>query len=130
MYPRKVNTKRSAGILGIIQQLDNGLYADVVFEIIDVDGGIKRVTGVYIIVDGGYQKIKWLIDPSKITSQIHHINFSERLESVRKDSECLFSALENRWRILYNRMQYHNIEDVDNIFNTCCILHNMLLMVD
>lgn len=110
--------------------MENGLYNDIYFEIIDTQGNIQRVTGVYMIVDGGYQKIKWLIDPSKITSKLQHIYYSEWLESVRKDVECLNASLKNRWQILYNRVQYHSLTDIDNILNCCCIIHNMLLIID
>jgi hypothetical protein len=41
-----------------------------------------------------------------------------------------FGILKGRWRILKTGIQLHNTEIVDNIWMTCCALHNMLLDVD
>jgi len=49
---------------------------------------------------------------------------------VRKDVECFFGILKGRFRILKLRMAYHKREYIDNIFFTCCILHNMLHTFD
>lgn len=49
---------------------------------------------------------------------------------MRKDVECFFGILKGRFRILKLRMPYHKREDIDNIFFTCCILHNMLHVFD
>ncbi|KAI2492793.1 Plant transposon protein [Fragilaria crotonensis] len=38
--------------------------------------------------------------------------------------------LEGRWRILKSGIRVHNTEVGDNIWLTCCALHNMLLDVD
>lgn len=71
-----------------------------------------------------------LIAPSKYPSSVDESDFSSMLESVRKDVECFFGILKGRFRILKLRMGYHSREDIDNIFFTCCILHNMLHSFD
>ncbi|CAN0311429.1 unnamed protein product [Pylaiella littoralis] len=68
--------------------------------------------------------------PSKYPGDVDDAAFSKMLESVRKDVECFFGILKGRFRILKLRLAYHCREDIDNIFFTCCILHNMLHSFD
>ena len=49
---------------------------------------------------------------------------------MRKDVECTFGILKGRWRILKYGVRSHTLMDADNIWKTCCALHNMLLEVD
>ena len=71
--------------------------------------------------------------------------FSKRLESVRKDVECTFGVTACKkkltiWQVLKNRFRILKVpllccgrngqEKVDNIFYTCCMIHNMLLEHD
>lgn len=71
-----------------------------------------------------------LIAPSKYPGSPEEGDFSKLLESVRKDVECFFGILKGRFRILKLRLAYHSRDDIDNIFFTCCILHNMLHSFD
>ena len=57
-------------------------------------------------------------------------NWSNTLESVRKDVECFFGVLKGRFRILKLHILYRNKVDIDNMFFCCCILHNMLHAMD
>ena len=45
-------------------------------------------------------------------------------------SECTFGILKGRWRILKTGVRTHAIKSVDNIWLTCCALHNWLLEID
>ncbi|CAN0446773.1 unnamed protein product, partial [Pylaiella littoralis] len=67
-----------------------------------------------------------LMAPSKYPGDVDDAAFSKMLESVRKDVGCFFGILKRRFRILKLRLAYHCREDIDNIFFTCCILHNVL----
>lgn len=74
-------------------------------------------------------------DPKDLLSMPNELErlFSKRLESVRKDVECTFGVLKNRFRILKVPLLCcgkHGQDKVDNIFYTCCMLHNMLLEHD
>ncbi|CAM9749108.1 unnamed protein product, partial [Ectocarpus fasciculatus] len=71
-----------------------------------------------------------LIEPSKYPLSENDLLFSKRLESVRKDVECFFGILKGRFRILKLAMAYQSQERIDNVFFTCCILHNMLHTFD
>lgn len=76
--------------------------------------------------------VQWvsLMEPSKYPILEGDIAFSQALESVRKDVECFFGVLKARFRILKLAMTYHKQERIDNVFFTCCILHNMLHTFD
>jgi hypothetical protein len=70
-------------------------------------------------------------------SDADELSWSKRAESVRKDIECTFGILKGRFKILKLPMFYHSSknahtgkERVDNVFFTCCMLHNMLLLHD
>jgi len=60
--------------------------------------------------------------------------WSEWVESMRKDVECFFGILKGRWRILKVGMRFRGnaagLETVDNVWKTCCALHNWLLDSD
>ena len=70
------------------------------------------------------------MDPMKERLSADEIIFSEWLESIRKDVECAFGILKMRFRILLNRVEYHDPSFVDLIFRCCAILHNMLVHWD
>jgi len=54
-------------------------------------------------------------------------NWSHRVGSVRKDSECTFGILKARFRVLTSRMYRRKAADVGNMFKVCCCLHNMIM---
>ncbi len=66
----------------------------------------------------------------KDTCNRSELRFSQWLETLRKDFECTFGILKGRWRILKTGTCVHNTEACDNIWMTCCALHNLLLDVD
>ena len=106
------------------------IYQNVTYEIIDDVVDTKTVTGVYVICDGGYMKDSFLIDPYAFRSSRSVIYWSEWLESLRKDVECLFGILKSRFRISRNPVAFHSKEDIQNIMFCCCILHNLILSAD
>jgi len=54
--------------------------------------------------------------------------FSEKIESIQKDVECVFGILKKSWRILdYVNNQFHNIHVVEKVLVVCCMLHNNML---
>ena len=58
------------------------------------------------------------------------IRYSEWLESMRKDVECTFGILKGRFRVLRYGVRLGGITKTDQLWKTCCALHNMLLDVD
>lgn len=73
-----------------------------------------------------------LIEASNSAERLNQqeIRWSQWLESMRKDVECTFGILKGRWRILKAGIGLHSMEAVDNVWHTCCALHNMLLEHD
>ncbi len=55
---------------------------------------------------------------------------TELIESVRKDVECLFGIMKQRFRILRIPFEYHDPADITDVVRTCAILHNMMLLYD
>ena len=106
------------------------IYENVSFEVLDEKGVSVVVTGIYLICDGGYMKDSFFIDPFNFGSSRSIIYWSELLESLRKDVECLFGILKSRWRILRNPVIFHKLVDIENIMHCCCILHNLLISAD
>lgn len=105
-------------------------WADVVFEVLDENGSTVEMNGVFFICDNGYHRWNCLMSPFAYCSSEEKIKWSEWVESVRKDVECLFGILKARFRFLRDGIQYHNAKEITNIFHVCCILHNMLLEFD
>ena len=56
--------------------------------------------------------------------------WSEWVESVRKDVECLFGILKGRFRLLRGGICFQHKDEIDNAVFTAAILHNMILTYD
>lgn len=70
------------------------------------------------------------MSPTKAPLTQEEIEWSKRLDGVHKDTERFFGTLKGRFRILKLPVVYYKREDIDNLFFTCCILHNMLHAYD
>ena len=97
------------------------------FILINKDGVDIEYQGVWLAVDGGYQKIACFIDPMHNRYSFNEVAFSEWLESVRKDVECAFGILKIRFRFLRGFVIYHDPLIIEYAFKTAAMLHNMLL---
>ncbi|CAB1113473.1 unnamed protein product [Ectocarpus sp. CCAP 1310/34] len=93
------------------------VYTEKVNTLFDENGRPFERKGNYSIVDNGYNKTdmesKW----------------SKAQESVRKDVEC-FGILMGRFKILKLGIFFQDKNVIDNLFVTCCTLHNMLHAFD
>ena len=93
-------------------------------------GQRERVKGLYFITDGGYHKWRALQCVEKSRSEDSYRKWRRLLERVRKDSECMFGRLKNRFRILKTPIMFHLKERIDNLFLTCVALHNIIHVWD
>jgi hypothetical protein len=101
----------------------------VCWNYFDKSGEEQSDYGVYFICDGGYMRWPELICPYKhepVSSVKSY--FSVKIESIRKDVECVFGILKKRWRILDYGIQFRNIHLVEKVFVVCCMLHNNMLL--
>lgn len=98
----------------------------------DVGGNIvtKKYQGSWLIVDNGYLKWPTTDPPYKVTANEMERRWSHWLESLRKDVECTFGILKGRWRILKTGIRLGGVEIADQVWRTCCALHNWLLEID
>ena len=85
---------------------------------------------VYLICDGGYTNEPFFINPFGSRWLPSEVYWSEWLESVRKDVECCFGILKARFRILKHPILLQSQSVIDNVFHTCCMIHNILLNFD
>ena len=112
------------------QQFSNGSYKNVSYEILVERGVTALCRGPYLITDTGYLKQNCFICPMSHRVDRPAVLFSEFMESTRKDVECTFGQLKNRWRILKRALEMKNLHEIDMLFKACCILHNMILIYD
>ena len=98
----------------------------------DMNNNIVEVTykGVWFMVDNGYLSWSCTVPPDNNATTYETIRFSEWLESMRKDVECLFGIMKGRFCILRYGFRFHTIANCDKMWLTCCALHNLLLDVD
>ncbi len=106
------------------------LYKDYKFDLFTSKDGAKttRYKGCYVLCDGGYGDWRNLVSAFSCVEPFSpRANWSHRVGSVRKDSECTFGVLKARFRVLTSRMYRRKAADVENLFKVCCCLHNMIM---
>ena len=131
-HPARWNDKTVVLYDELARGLRNGsILEDNTFELLqkENDGLVKKVKyrGAWLLVDNGYLNWGNTIPPMKHTLYIRETRWSQWLESMRKDVECTFGIMKGRWRILKSGIRLHGVDIADEIWLTCCSLHNMLL---
>ena len=106
------------------------ILQDVEYSLYKADGTKETRKGPWLMVDNGYHMWTCTVSPFKFSTDEHETRWSRWLESMRKDVECTFGILKGRFRILKVGIRLHGVQVVDDIWFTCCALHNMLLEVD
>ena len=134
-HPGSWNDKTLVLFDNFIRDIKRGdLLNDYTFELFErrEDGEVVPITykGVWFLVDNGYHNWSTTVPPFTNTILRKEVRWSEWLESMRKDVKCTFGILKGRWRILKTGVMLHSSKNVDQIWLTCCALHNMLLDVD
>jgi len=114
----------------VVDLKEKKIYSDIGFTLRLPDGGTKRVRGLYLICDGGYHFWRVLQCTIKNASDDDTRVFSSRVESLRKDVECVFGIMKKRHKILCRGIEIRELQHIDNVFFACCIIHNMLLEDD
>ena len=113
---------------------DGDILGDTEFELLERGRNGEIITvkykGSYVIVDNGYLRWSVTVPPFKISNKQTEIRWSKWVESMRKDVECTFGIMKGRWRILKTGIRVEGVEAVDQVWLTCCALHNWLLEID
>ena len=129
-YFGAANDKQMCNVDPFCMAIQGGSLRNVPFNIINERGERQRCKGAYVIVDGGMTKKACFVDPMHERVTYEAVHWSEWAESIRKDVECTFGVLKQRFLILKHGVWYRNFDDVHGIFLSCCMLHNMLLVWD
>jgi len=102
------------------------LYSDVPFYLYSSPTTLEQVFGLWLLTDNGYHRWRATIPPMKSPLTPDECVWTTAAESVRKDVECVFGILKRRFRILAIPFELHDVHQIDQVFQSCCILHNML----
>ena len=134
-HPATWNDKTIVLYDELLKGVKNGtLFEDYEFILFEYDstGNIIEVCykGVWFMVDNGYLSWSNTVPPLKDGLTYQQIRFSEWLESMRKDVECTFGILKDRFPVLRYGVRLRSIEKCDQLYVTCCALHNRLLFID
>ena len=134
-HPARYNDKTLILFDRFMNKIRRGEYnKNFEFELYDKGPNGEVITikycGCYVIVDNGYLKWSTTVPPMKNTNSRREIRFSDWIESMRKDVECTFGIMKGRWKVLQYGIKLHGIHKCDDLWLTCCALHNMLLEVD
>jgi hypothetical protein len=81
----------------------------------------------YILGDGGYPNLSWLVIPYKDTGRglvQKQTYFNFKHSQTRIKVEQAFGLLKGRWRCLLHNLEV-SLEIVSYIVTVCCILHNI-----
>jgi Plant transposon protein len=82
---------------------------------------------MYFLVDGIYPE--WSIFVNTYTDPVDPKKrlFSKRQEFARKDVECTFGVLVQKFHVLQRPLRGWFLEDLMSIVHACVILHNMVI---
>ena len=116
--------------MGKLQAGDGLNVSQVSYDLRTADGEGHTEQGPYIITDNGYLHWPMLQFAPKYSSDQAWLRWAKRLESVRKDSECTYGILKQRFRELRLPSEFKKAITVERVFKTCCQLHNRLLRLD
>jgi hypothetical protein len=112
-----------------VLDLQNNLIGSTFpWSTIDDSGqSVERTGSLHCICDGGYPPLSCLVSPLVPTSDDATVKWNARLVKIRKDVECCFGCLKKRFRILKKGLSFGTFDFMNNLWYTCCALHNLLL---
>ena len=103
------------------------LFTEYQYELHKKNGDRTMMQGAYLIVDGGYVRWKCLQCGLRSSSDDDYIDWRRRMESVRKDIECYFGRLKQRFKILKIPNLFKSKKKIDDMIFTIVAIQNMLL---
>jgi hypothetical protein len=128
-HPGRWNDKTLIRFDPFISHLQRSSFDNkMTFQLSTNQGTPISVKGAYVIVDNGCLDWSTTVPPFKDSINKTEVRFSQWLESLRKDVECTFGIQKSCWRILITGIRQHSTKAAENVWLTCCALHNMLLL--
>ena len=103
------------------------LFTEYSYSVEKADGTRKLTRGAYLIVEGGYLRWKCLQCGLRSSSDEDYAAWRKKIESVRKDIECYFGRLKQRFKILRIPNLMTTKEKIDNMMFAIVALQNMML---
>ena len=111
-----------------VETVKNGnLFRDFRYQVYRRDGIPFFTKGAYLIVDGGYLRWKCLQCGLKHSSDENYVLWRRQMESVRKDVECYFGRLKQRFRVIRTPNLLKDKVQIDNMMFSIVAIQNMLL---
>ena len=119
--PGMLNDQNVLDKSSIVANIMRGNF--ITIEPYSINGSVRD--WMYFLVDGIYPD--WSIFVSTYASKTDPKKqaFAARQEAIRKDIECTFGILVQRFHILQRPLRGWYLEDITDILHCCCILHNM-----
>ena len=103
------------------------LFKNFRYQIHRPDGTSFFTKGVYLIVNGGYLRWKCLQCGLKYWNDENYVMWRRRMKSVRKDIECYFGRLKQRFKVLWTPNLLTDKVKIDNMVFSIVAIQNMLL---
>lgn len=96
-----------------------------------VDNGVFNKPHPYVLGDGGYPLLPWLMVPFRQADASYQYNFShvqynQQHEQGRRFVDEAFALLKDSFAILSKTVN-QKVQFIPEVVNACCILHNLLL---
>lgn len=125
-FPGVDNDKKKQKMDPFLAKVRNGDFNSQ-YSLFDSEGEQRVLSTRWIIADNGYTNWTCILAPPIAHPTKADQLFGSMLESVRKDVECTFGIIKMRFLRLLKGTFYKKLQKTDQLFITCCALHNMLL---
>ena len=124
----KINDKTIVRSVEAVEKVKtDDLFKKFRYQIYRPDATTFFTTGAYLIVDGGYLRWKCLQCGLKHSSDEDYVLWRQKMESVRKDIECYFGRLKQRFKVLRTPNLLRDKLKIDNMMFSIVAIQNMLL---
>jgi hypothetical protein len=84
---------------------------------------------LWVTVDGIYPLISGFVKTLSQPIGKKQENYSKWQEKTRKDIERAFGVLQAKFRLLVQRVELWNIDDIVSVVNCCLLLHNWMVTI-
>jgi Plant transposon protein len=85
---------------------------------------------MYFLVDGIYPEWSIFVNTYSTPINSKQKKFARYQERVRKDIECAFGVLVQRFHVLQRPLRgWYDVDQLNDLVQCCAILHNMIVEV-